>query len=104
VGPESFRFEELIRLIAHAVGRRVRLVHIPATMAYVATLVTGWMMRDVVLTWEEYQGLMSNLLAREGPAAGPTRLTDWLAANRASVGTAYASEVGRHYSSGKESQ
>lgn len=104
VGPQSFRFEELVRLIAHELGRRVRLVHMPATLAYVATLVTGWMMRDVVLTWEEYKGLMTNLLAPEGPAAGPTRLTDWLAANRASVGTVYASEVGRHYSSGKESQ
>jgi len=104
VGPESFRFEQLVRLIAHEVGRRIRLVPIPATMAYAATLVTGWVVGDVVLTWEEYQGLMSNLLAPEGPAAGPTRLTDWLAANRASVGITYASEVKRHYSNGKERQ
>jgi hypothetical protein len=65
-------------------------------------VLTGWMVGDVVLTWEEYRGLMNNLLAPEGPAAGPTRLTDWLAANRASVGTTYASEVKRHYSSAKK--
>ena len=55
------------------------------------------MVRDVVLTWGEYLGLMANLLAPEGPDAGVTRLSEWLAANRESVGREYASEVGRHF-------
>ncbi len=63
VGPETFSFEELVRLIAAQVGRSVRLVHLPMPLAYVSTLVTGWLVGDVVLTWEEYQGLMGNLLA-----------------------------------------
>ena len=52
-------------------------------LAYVSTFVTGWFVRDVVLTWEEYKGLMGNLLAPEGPPAGETRLSQWLASNRA---------------------
>ena len=98
VGPETFRFEELVRLIAARVGRKVRLLHVPMTAAYVATLVTGWMVRDVVLTWEEYRGLMENLLAPEGPSAGQTRLSEWLAENGLQAGSRYASEVKRHYS------
>lgn len=97
VGPETFTFEQLIRLIAEKLGRPFRLLHIPAPLAYVATRITGLFVRDSILTWQEYQGLMSNLLAPEGPSAGQTRLTQWLDDNRDEVGTRYASELARHF-------
>jgi uncharacterized protein YbjT (DUF2867 family) len=97
VGPETFSFEELVQLIAAQVGRSVRLVHLPMSLAYLSTLVTGWFVRDVVLTWEEYKGLMADLLAPDGPASGQTRLSQWLASNREHVGSQYASEVARHF-------
>lgn len=97
VGPETFTFEELVRLIAMKVERSVRLVRMPMPLAYVSTLLVGWYVRDVVLTWEEYQGLMDNLLAPEGPATGETRLSQWLESNRGHVGRQYASEVARHF-------
>jgi NADH dehydrogenase len=97
VGPETYTFEELVRLVARSIGRSMRFVHLPAGLAYLATLVAGWLVGDVVLTWEEYRGLMGNLLAPEGPASGTTRLSEWLAAHRESVGMGYASEVARHY-------
>ncbi|MGH7089897.1 MAG: SDR family oxidoreductase, partial [Terriglobales bacterium] len=93
VGPESFTFEELVRLVARQLGRSPRLVHLPAPLAYLATLATGWAIGDVVLTWEEYRGLMSNLLASDGPSQGQTRLSAWLAEHREQVGRRYASEV-----------
>jgi len=97
VGPETYTFEELVRLIARSIGRSVRLVHVPASLAYLSTLVTGWFVGDVVLTWEEYRGLMGNLLAPEGPPSGTIRLSEWLAAHKELVGMRYASEVARHY-------
>jgi len=97
VGPETFNFEELVRLIAGKIGRRIRLAHVPTAVAYVSTLLVGWLVRDVVLTWEEYEGLMSNLLASNAPAAGETRLSEWLGLNADRVGRRYASEVARHY-------
>ena len=97
VGPETFCFEDLVRMIATSVGRSIRLVHMPRFMAYLATVVTGWMVRDVVLTWEEYQGLMDNLQAPEGTSAGATRLSEWLKENGEGVGKEYASEVARHF-------
>ena len=97
VGPETYTFEEFVRLIASSIGRSVRFVHVPASLAYLATLVAGWFVGDVVLTWEEYRGLMGNLLAPEGPASGSTRLSEWLSAHKESVGKRYASEVARHY-------
>ncbi|HTW57998.1 MAG TPA: NAD(P)H-binding protein [Terriglobales bacterium] len=97
VGPETYSFEELVRLIAQRLGKEVRCVHIPKTAAYVATLLTGWLMRDVVLTWEEYEGLMRNLLVTPGPASGQTLLSEWLEENADRVGRGYASELARHY-------
>lgn len=97
VGPEEFSFEELVRLIAVHVGRSVRLVHMPMPLAYVSTVLTGWLVGDVVLTWEEYKGLMGNLLASGEPSAGKTRLSQWLVENGTDVGKHYASEVARHY-------
>jgi len=97
VGPETFEFDDLVRLIAREVGSSVWVVHLPAPLAYLGTLVTGWIVHDVVLTWQEYGGLLANLLAPDGAAVGETRLSQWLAANRASVGRKYASEVKRHF-------
>lgn len=97
VGPETFTFEDLVRLIAQQVGRSIRLVHLPMPLALLATLVTGWFVRDTILTWEEYRGLMSSLLAPDGPSTGSTRLSQWLAENCQQVGMRYASEVARHY-------
>jgi len=97
VGPETFTFEELVKLIAVRVGRRVRLAHVPAPLAYAATLLMGLWVRDVVLTWQEYQGLMDNLLAPNGPATGEVRLGQWLEDHNQQVGRKYASEVARHF-------
>lgn len=97
VGPETCAFEELVRLIADQLGRRVHLVHVPMPAAYLATRVAGWFVGDVVLTWEEFKGLMAGLLAPQGPATGETCLSQWLAANREHVGRRYASEIARHY-------
>ena len=97
VGPESFTFNELVKLIAEKIHRGVWLLHLPAPLAYVSTRAVGWMVGDVVLTWEEYKGLVANLLASDAPAAGNTRLSEWLTANAEQVGRKYASEVARHY-------
>ena len=97
VGPETLTFEALVRLISKQLGRSVPLLHLPTPLAYLSTLITGWFVGDVVLTWEEYRALMADLLAPAGPASGQTRLTEWLADNRERVGMRYASEVSRHY-------
>ena len=97
VGPETYTFEDLVKQIAAQLHRRVRLVRLPMPIAYVATCLVGLLVGDVILTWEEYKGLMDDLLAPQGPSTGETRLSQWLAANRDRIGRHYASEVARHY-------
>ena len=57
----------------------------------------GLAVQDVVLTREEIQGLMANLLVSKGAPTGTMRLSEWLKKNADSVGARYASELGRHY-------
>lgn len=96
-GPETYTFDELLRLIAATVGARTRLVHVRPALAYWLSRMAGLPLRDVVVTRDEIEGLSRGLLVSGGPPAGRTRLSQWLAENAAGVGARYASELQRHY-------
>ncbi len=49
-GPDTFTFEELLRLLAQAMGARVRLAHVPPSLGFALTRLAGLLLRDVVLT------------------------------------------------------
>ena len=97
VGPETYTFDEMVRLIAETVGSRARLAHLPPRLAHLLIRVAGCLVRDVVLTSDEVAGLMAGLLVSQDSPTGSTRLSDWLGQNAGVVGTGYASELRRHY-------
>jgi uncharacterized protein YbjT (DUF2867 family) len=97
VGPEVYTFEELVLLIAKTVGVKRALIRTPPRLALAAAQFLGLFLRDVVLTPEEVDGLMSGLLVSGEPARCKTSVAEWLNRNKASVGSAYASELARHY-------
>ena len=57
----------------------------------------GAVLRDVLLTAEEYQAMAAGLADSSAPATGQTSLTDWIAKHGDSLGRTYASELDRHY-------
>ena len=97
VGPEIFKYEELIRLIADRVKSKARIIHVRPGLALFLSKFIGYMVNDKVLTRDEVEGLMSNLLVSGNPPTGKTLLSDWLTQNAGIVGTCYASELARHY-------
>jgi NADH dehydrogenase len=102
VGPETYTFEELVRLIGRTVGRRTvgrrpAVVHVPRQVALALAMVIGVFARDVLLTGDELAGLMAQLVATDGPATGAVRLSEWLVQHADEVGREYASELARHY-------
>ncbi|MBI4581858.1 MAG: NAD(P)H-binding protein [Planctomycetes bacterium] len=97
VGPEVYTFNGLVRLLAAAVGSRARLVHLPPGVALALSGLLGAAVRDGVLTRDELDGLMADLLVSSGPPTGSTRLSDWVAQHADRLGASYASELGRHY-------
>jgi NADH dehydrogenase len=97
VGPEAFAFGQLVRLIAKAVGSRSRVLNGPPWLALLAARALGLALGDVMLTRDELDGLMANLLISDRPPTGHIRFSEWIAANAATVGRRYASEIRRHY-------
>ncbi len=97
VGPEIYTFNELVRLIADKIHSRAKIVHIRPGLALFLARLIGYTLGDVVITKDEIEGLMSNLLVSEGSATGQTRLSEWLSQNADRVGAKYAPELARHY-------
>ena len=97
VGPETFTFEELVRLIRQTTGGHARLLHLPPSLVYSAAQLMSVALRDVVLTREEIDGLMSGHLVSPDPPTTTTRFTDWLHEHRRTLGQQYTSELSRHY-------
>jgi NADH dehydrogenase len=97
VGPETFEFDELVRLVRGAIGSRAPIVPVPRSLLLAAARVVGAVVRDVVLTPDEIAGLTANLLVSKGPPTAPTRFSEWLAENADKLGVEWASELHRHY-------
>ena len=96
-GPERFTFEELLRMLASAMGVRARLVHTPPRLGLALTQLAGLLKGDLALTRDEVVGLMAGLLTSEAPPTGTTRLSDWLKNNANGLGRRYISELRRNF-------
>jgi uncharacterized protein YbjT (DUF2867 family) len=99
-GPETVTFAEMVDQIAIAVQRRPPFVYLPPSLFIPAGDVIGWFVRDVVLTRQELDGLMSELLVSSEPPRGTSRFDDWLLEYADKLGTDYASELDRHFRRG----
>ena len=97
VGPEVFTFRELVLTIGQAIGRNPKLISVAPGLALIAARLLSFFLGDVLLTSQEVKGLMANLLISSEPTRCPTRLTTWLTENGDTLGSAYASELKRHY-------
>ncbi len=97
IGPETFTFEELVRLIGSAVRPGTRFVRVPPWLGVAAGKAIGLFLGDVVLTRDELRGLMDEMLTSTRAPNGTTRFSDWLAAHCDEVGDSYTSEMARHF-------
>lgn len=97
VGPETFTFDELVRLIAAEVNSRARIIHVSPSLALFLSKLIGYAVRDVLVTGDEMKDLMSNLLVSAASPTGQTRLSEWLEHNAETIGSKYISELQMHY-------
>jgi NADH dehydrogenase len=97
VGPESPTFREIVLAIRAAVGSRALVVPAPGWAIPPLSAALGAVLRDVLLTREEYQAMADGLADSDGPAAGPTSLSEWIARHGQELGRSYANEPTRHY-------
>jgi NADH dehydrogenase len=97
IGPESYTFEELVKLIARRIGRNVAFVYIPPALGIASGRIIGLFLRDVLLTRDELDGLMANLLTSQQQPNGEIKFSEWLARNQHTIGASYSSELDRHF-------
>jgi uncharacterized protein YbjT (DUF2867 family) len=96
-GPDTVMFAELVDEIAIAVHRRPPFVYLTPGLFTAAIKIVGLFVRDTVLTREEVEGLMAELLISAEAPLGTTRFDDWLLQNGDTLGLQYMSELDRHF-------
>lgn len=95
IGPETFTYRDLVRQVGRIIGKPRPIVSVPPAVGYLVGSVLGKLVGDVMITREEIEGLMADLLHTNSPPAGETKLTDWAQAHADVLGQRYASELAR---------
>lgn len=95
IGPETFTYRRLVEEIASIIGVKRPIVSVPPSIGYAVGAVLGKLVGDVMITRDEVEGLMADLLVTSSPPAGMTRLTDWARKHADTLGKHYASELAR---------
>lgn len=95
IGPETFTYRVLIEEIGRIIGCRRPIISIPPRIGYFVGALVGKLVGDVIITRDEIEGLMADLLYTDSPPTGKTRLTDWAEKNSAGLGMHYTSELAR---------
>jgi NADH dehydrogenase len=99
IGPETFTFEEFVMLVSSKIKPGVKLVHMPPTIGVGLGHIIGFAVRDVILTKDELRGLMEGMLTSGQAPNGSTRFSEWLEMHKHEIGSAYSSELRRHFRS-----
>jgi NADH dehydrogenase len=95
VGPESFTYRELVKKTGELIGKERPIISVAPWFGYAAGWLLGSLVGDVVITREEIEGLMADLLHVDAPPTGNTVLTDWVREHADALGRSYTSELAR---------
>jgi uncharacterized protein YbjT (DUF2867 family) len=97
VGPQSLTFRELVDAVRTAVGSHAVVVPVPGLVLVTASRVLGTVLRDTLLTRDEYDAMVDGLADSDAPSTGRIQLTDWITEHRSELGRRYANELDRHF-------
>lgn len=97
VGPERPTFRDLVGQIRTAVGSRSPIIGVPGPVLMGLSAILGVVVRDRVLTPEEYRTMAAGMADSDAESTGTTRFSEWVAAHGDTLGRTYANELDRHY-------
>ncbi len=95
IGPETFTYRELAETVGEIIGAKRPIISVPIWFGYASGWVIGKMVNDVLITREEIEGLMADLLYTQSQPAAQTKLTEWTRKHKDTLGAHYASELAR---------
>jgi nucleoside-diphosphate-sugar epimerase len=97
VGPDRPTYLDLSLAIRASVGSNARIIKVPGAAIPAMSWVLGLVVRDVLLTRDEYHSMAAGLADVGGPATGATSVMAWIHENGESLGVRYANELERHF-------
>lgn len=95
IGPETFTYRELVQTVGEIIGKKRPILPLLPTLGLLASKIIGKLVGDVLVTREEIDGLMADLLHVDTPPTGKTRLTEWAKSHADTLGKQYTSELAR---------
>ncbi len=95
IGPETFTYKGLVEAIGERIGIKRPILTINPTLGYIMGMIIGKLVGDIMITREEIEGLMEDLLYVNATPTGTTRLTDWIKEHSNTLGKKYTSELAR---------
>lgn len=97
VGPQSLTFRDMVAAIRAAVGSRAVVLTVPGWLIPALSAALGTVLRDVLLTSEEYQAMAAGLADSDAPSTGRVVFTDWVAEHGSELGRSYSNELDLHF-------
>src|SRR5260370_36292600 len=87
----------MVTVIRAAVGSRSLILPVPGSLVPPLSAALGVLLRDVLLTREEYQAMADGLADSDAPSTGEIAFTDWVARHGGDLGRSYAHELDLHF-------
>ncbi|MEZ4599495.1 MAG: NAD(P)H-binding protein [Syntrophotaleaceae bacterium] len=95
IGPETYTFRELVELLGREIGRKRKIISVSLKTGLNIARKVGAMVDDILLTRDEIEGLMGEMLYVEDEPVGEILLSEWIRENRKTLGREYVSELAR---------
>lgn len=97
VGPQSLPFREIVESIKDAVGSRTVILPVPGALIPPMAAILNTVLRDTLLTADEYRAMAAGLADSDAPATGRIAFTDWVREHGPELGRHYANELDLHF-------
>jgi uncharacterized protein YbjT (DUF2867 family) len=97
VGPQSLTFREMVEAIKRATGSRAVLLSVPGALIPPMAAVLSLVLRDTLLTPDEYRAMAAGLADSGAAATGAIGFTGWIREYGPDLGLHYANELDLHF-------
>lgn len=97
VGPDDLAFGDMVRHIRDSVGSRAALMNVDRRLLLPVAWGLGVALRDHLMTGEELDGLMAELVTSDAPTTGEISFCEWVEEHAGELGRTYVSEQRRNY-------
>ncbi len=89
LGPERYKYIDLLRMIRNKIGEKALIIPLPKVLAWLGAKIIGYIQKDTLLTWTEMKALIQERLWEAELPNGKKRLSEWIEENRKEIGVRY---------------